>query len=66
MILNIATMLIAARRDWAAARALPRRVIRNAHCTDGEHFVGECDAIAPLLYPSNACLDTDDEQRSLT
>ena len=59
-------MLTAASRDWAAARALPHRAIRNAHCTDGVHFVGEDDAIAPLLYPSNAYLDTDDQQRSLT
>lgn len=66
MILDIATTLTAASKDWAAATALLHGAVRNAHCTDGIHFVGEDDAIAPLLYLSNACLDTDDQQRSLT
>lgn len=40
-------MLTAARRDWAAARALPHGVIRTAYRTDGVHLVGGGDATAP-------------------
>lgn len=65
MILDIATMLTAASRDWATARALPHHAIRNARCTDGVRSVGDDNAGAPLLHPSNACLDADDLQRSL-
>lgn len=39
-------MLTAARRDWAAARALPHGVIRSTYRTDGVHFVGGGDATA--------------------
>lgn len=46
----------------AAARALSHCAMRKAHCPDGAHFVGEDDATAPLLYPANACLNTDNQQ----
>lgn len=50
MILDIATMLAAISRDWEDVRALTHCAIKNAHCTDGAHSVGD-DATAPLPLP---------------
>lgn len=59
-------MLAAVSRDWEDVRALTHCAIKNAHCTDGAHSVGEDDATASLPYPSSVCLDTDNRQRSLS
>lgn len=62
MILDIATVLAIATRDWAAARALPPHVIGNSYCKT-VYILWEM--IAPLPYPSNARLDHHDLCRSL-